>query len=56
MIETIKKEDWQYAKRQMTWFKKDPRTRWVKTSSQAIKLTQKYLSAFQGSNHRVNAG
>jgi tRNA dimethylallyltransferase len=54
MIETIKKEDWQYAKRQMTWFKKDPRARWIKTSSQAIKSTQKYLSAFQESNHRVN--
>lgn len=44
MIEGIKKEDWQYAKRQMTWFKKDSRTRWIKTPAQAAKLAQKYLS------------
>lgn len=44
MIETIKKEDWQYAKRQMTWFARDKRVRWIKTKPQAIKLAQKYLA------------
>jgi len=43
MIETIKKEDWQYAKRQMTWFARDKRVNWIKTKPQAIKLVQKYL-------------
>ncbi len=45
MIETIKKEDWQYAKRQMTWFKKDSRVRWIKNPAQALKLVKKYLAS-----------
>lgn len=45
MVEIIKKEDWQYAKRQITWFKKDPRIRWIKTKPQALALAKKYLSA-----------
>jgi len=44
MVDTIKKEDWQYAKRQMTWFGRDKRVNWIKTKSQAVKLAQKYLS------------
>lgn len=34
----------QYAKRQMTWFKKDPKIHWIKNYSQAEKLTRKFLS------------
>jgi len=29
MMEKLKKEIWQYAKRQMTWFKKDKNTVWL---------------------------
>lgn len=45
MIEAIKKEDWQYAKRQMTWFSRDKRIRWVKTKPQAFALAKKYLTS-----------
>ncbi len=44
MVETIEKEDWQYAKRQTTWFNRDKRVRWIKTPAQALSLAKKYLS------------
>ncbi len=34
----IKLHTLQYARRQMTWFKKDPRIKWVKDFSQAQKI------------------
>ena len=40
MIEKIKNESWQYAKRQMTWFKRDPRIKWV-TPEKALKIRLK---------------
>jgi tRNA dimethylallyltransferase len=43
MIENIKKEDWQYAKRQIMWFKRDSRIRWIKTQNQALALAKKYI-------------
>jgi tRNA dimethylallyltransferase len=33
MIETIEKESWRYAKRQMNWWKKDVKIEWVKSPS-----------------------
>ena len=33
----------QYAKRQMTWFKRDKRIKWIKNYKQAEKLTTKFL-------------
>ncbi|MEO5366322.1 MAG: tRNA (adenosine(37)-N6)-dimethylallyltransferase MiaA [Magnetococcus sp. WYHC-3] len=36
-IEILTQKDWQYAKRQMTWFKKDKRIRWL-TPAQAKKF------------------
>ncbi|MFZ3074531.1 MAG: tRNA (adenosine(37)-N6)-dimethylallyltransferase MiaA [Minisyncoccales bacterium] len=44
MIENIKKEDWQYAKRQIMWFKRDARVRWIKNKTQATALAKKYFS------------
>jgi tRNA dimethylallyltransferase len=44
MIENIRKEDWQYAKRQVLWFKRDNRVRWIKTQTQALTLAKKYAS------------
>ena len=32
-----------YAKRQMTWFKRDKRIRWIKSQKQAEKLVKKFL-------------
>jgi tRNA dimethylallyltransferase len=43
MIEIIKKEDWQYAKRQMVWFKRDNRINWIKNWREIQSLAKKYL-------------
>jgi len=43
MIETINKEDWQYARRQMTWFLRDKRIVWIKNPNQALALARIYL-------------
>jgi len=43
MMESIKTESLKYAKRQMTWFKKDQRIIWVKNLKEAEKLTRKFL-------------
>ena len=40
MTEKIKNESWQYAKRQMTWFKRDPRIKWA-TPEKALKIRLK---------------
>ncbi|MDO8537197.1 MAG: tRNA (adenosine(37)-N6)-dimethylallyltransferase MiaA [bacterium] len=34
----IKKNTWRYAKRQMTWFKRDERIRWVKNKAEAMRF------------------
>jgi len=43
MIEKIQKETEHYAKRQMTWFKKEKRIKWIKNYTETKKLTQKFL-------------
>jgi tRNA dimethylallyltransferase len=45
MIENIRKEDWQYAKRQIMWFKRDSRVHWIKKRTQALSLARKYIRA-----------
>jgi len=44
MIEDSVKEIQNYAKRQMTWFKRDKRIDWVKNYKTAAKLTKKFLT------------
>jgi len=44
MIESIQKESEHYAKRQMTWFKRDKRIKWVKNQKEAEKLTNDFLA------------
>jgi tRNA dimethylallyltransferase len=44
MVEELKKAIQHFAKRQMTWFKKDSRIVWVKNLAQAEKLAKKYLA------------
>jgi len=34
---------WQYARRQITWFKRDKRIKWIKTYPQARKLVREFL-------------
>jgi len=43
MIEKLQKEIEHYAKRQMTWFKKDQRINWIKNLSQAQKILKNFL-------------
>lgn len=42
-IEEIKKDTRQYAKRQMTWFKRDIRIQWILDPKDAIKLVKTFL-------------
>jgi len=41
--ELIKTNTWRYAKRQMTWFKKDKKVRWIKNRKEAEGLTRGFL-------------
>ena len=43
MIEKLKIEIWKYAKRQITWFKRDKRIKWVKNYKESEKLIIKFL-------------
>lgn len=42
-IESIKTETRHYAKRQMTWFKRDERIEWVKNCKEAEKFVEEFL-------------
>ena len=42
-VELMKGNTLRYAKRQMTWFRKDKRIHWTTTSAQAEKLTKNFL-------------
>lgn len=44
MIEKIKIYTWQYAKRQMTWFRKEKRIHWIKTEEEAERLIQEWMA------------
>ncbi len=43
MVDRLQKEIEHYAKRQMTWFKRDQRIHWVTNMAEANKLTQRFL-------------
>ncbi|OGZ64568.1 MAG: tRNA (adenosine(37)-N6)-dimethylallyltransferase MiaA [Candidatus Staskawiczbacteria bacterium RIFCSPLOWO2_01_FULL_40_39] len=43
MIDRLQKEIEQFARRQMTWFKRDKRIHWVRNKSEAEKLIKKFL-------------
>lgn len=43
-IAALKKADRDYAKRQLTWFKKDQRVKWVKSDDEALKVVAEFLS------------
>lgn len=44
MIEKLKSEIWQYAKRQMTWFKRDKRIKWISDDNKVEKFIEKFLN------------
>jgi len=43
MMARLQKDIEHYAKRQMTWFKKDKRIRWVKNKNQADRIVKKFV-------------
>jgi len=43
MLELIQKESEHFAKRQMTWFKRDERIRWVKNKKDAERLIKAFI-------------
>ncbi len=43
MVEQLKTAIYQFSKRQMTWFKRDTRIRWIKNQPKAEKLIKKFL-------------
>ncbi len=43
MIEKLQKEIEHFAKRQMTWFKKDKRIKWIKNQKEAERLVKEFL-------------
>ena len=42
-IKEIKKNTWHFAKRQMTWFKRDNRIHWINNYKKAERLVEKFL-------------
>lgn len=51
MLGTLEKEIWQYAKRQMTWFKRNKEIHWMDpTKKDTLKKAEKLTKAFIGKN------
>lgn len=46
MVKRLKKDIERFAKRQITWFKRDKRIRWVPTTSQTYKYVRKLVEDF----------
>lgn len=46
MINKIQKESEHFAKRQMTWFKRDKRINWVKNQKEALKLINYFIKKY----------
>ena len=44
MIDKIQIESEHYAKRQMTWFKRDKKINWIKNQSEAVAFIKKFIS------------
>ncbi len=45
-VQKIKFRTHQYARRQMTWFRRDKRIRWIENYKEAKKLVEEFLNAF----------
>ncbi len=43
-VEHIRTATWQYAKRQLTWFKKDQRIQWHQSQENTLRAVEKFLS------------
>ena len=47
-VKCLQKENEHYAKRQMTWFKRDKRINWIKSYQEAEKLVKIFLKNNKG--------
>ena len=52
MVQKLQKESEQFAKRQMTWFKRDKRINWIENQKQAEKLLKQFLKKKRSSSGR----
>lgn len=43
-LELLKRDTRHYARRQLTWFRRDKRTKWVKGAEEAVKLVEDFLA------------
>ncbi|MEK7512725.1 MAG: tRNA (adenosine(37)-N6)-dimethylallyltransferase MiaA [Patescibacteria group bacterium] len=43
MLETLTRDIYRYAKRQMTWFKPNPRIHWIKKTAEAVRLAGAFV-------------
>ncbi|MBI1975330.1 MAG: tRNA (adenosine(37)-N6)-dimethylallyltransferase MiaA [Parcubacteria group bacterium] len=44
MVSHLERAIWHYAKRQLTWFKRDARIYWIKTSREAVLHAKKFIA------------
>jgi tRNA dimethylallyltransferase len=51
-VEQIKRDTRHFAKRQLTWFRRDRRIRWVKNEKEALQLTVRFLKAKTGKTRK----
>jgi tRNA dimethylallyltransferase len=54
-VKKTKDASWQYAKRQLTWFKRDKRIHWVEDENEAEALVRKWLSSKKKKAERSSA-
>lgn len=43
MVQKLKNAIWRFAKRQLTWFKRDPRIKWISTEARAGTILNRFL-------------
>jgi len=57
-VQLLKKRTKQFAKRQFTWFKKEPKFKWINMSQipedKIMKLIKQHLKLYEGKNERKN--
>ena len=43
-VDLINKNSWHYAKRQITWFKRNKQIKWIEDKKEAFSLTKNFLA------------
>ena len=52
-VRIIKRDSRRYAKRQITWFKRDKRIKWIDSDSDILKQATEYTKAFLAENQQI---